>query len=331
MEHISQTPNFTTSKTTPKDFFLWLGAIIALYGSVTSFIALLFEYINYTFPDALASYGDPYGGAVRLSMAALIVLVPTTIVLLHLIRGTIVVEAGKAIIWVRRWALVLTLFIATVTVLIDLVTLINTFLGGEITIRFGLKVAVVLLVAVGVFLHFLADLKGYWIANVKKGNMVGIAVGILAVATVVAGFFIIGTPSHVRDLRLDSQRVSDLQSIQSQVTYYYQQKQKLPKSLSDLTDPLANFIVPVDPETSAAYSYTSTSTLSFSLCATFKAASSDQKGRGGVGPTNMTYPSMGIDMGGISDNWQHTTGQACFTRTIDPQKFPSTIPGPKPF
>ncbi len=175
-------------QTTPKDFFLWLGAIIALYGSVTSFIALLFEYINYAYPIHLPATATPYGGAVRFAMATLIVLVPTMLVLFRLIRSSIAQEAGKAMVWVRRWALVLTLFIATVTILIDLVTLINTFLGGEISIRFGLKVAIVLLVALGVFLHFLADLRGYWLTSRSKANMVGIAVGVVALAAIVSGF-----------------------------------------------------------------------------------------------------------------------------------------------
>jgi hypothetical protein len=328
METISSAPaSVSTAKTTPKDFFLWLLTVIALYGSITSLIALLFEYINYSFPDALASYGDPYGGAVRFSMAALIVLVPTTLVCLRLIRASIGEEPGKAGIWVRRWALVLTLFIATVTILVDLVTLINTFLGGEITVRFGLKVAVVLLVAFGVFLHFLADLKGYWIANTKKANLVGMGVGILALATIVAGFFIIGTPGHVRLLRFDDQKVQDLASIQSQAVYYYQQKKALPKSLDELSDPLSNFLVPTDPQTNASYIYQATGPLSFKLCADFNAPTADTKGRGSFGG-NVSYPTP-AGMGGISDNWQHGKGVACFDRTIDPQRYP-VVPTPKP-
>ncbi len=322
-------PASNSSKTTPRDFFLWLGAIIALYGSVTSVLALKFEYINYLFPDALAGYGDPYGGAVRTSMAALIVLVPTMLVLFRLIRGSIIAESGKANIWVRRWALVLTLFIAVVAALIDLATLINTFLGGEITIRFGLKVLAVLVVALLTFGYFYLDLKGYWVRNAKKGNLVGIIVGIAALATVVAGFFIIGTPGHVRDLRLDSQRVSDLTSIQYQLTYYYQQKQKLPESLDLLNDPLSNFIVPVDPQTGANYTYERTAPLTFKLCADFKTAAADMKGRGSVGMgRDIAYPTS-PSFGGMDDNWQHEAGTACFTRTIDPDKFPP-IPAAKP-
>jgi hypothetical protein len=318
-----------SSKTSPKDFFLWLLTVIALYGSITSLIALLFEYINYSFPDALAYYADPYGGTVRFSMAALIVLVPTTLVCLRLIRASIADEPGKAVIWVRRWALVLTLFIATVTILIDLVTLINTFLGGEITVRFGLKVVVVLLIAFGVFLHFLADLKGYWIAHQQKANLVGVGVGILAFLTIIAGFFIIGTPGHVRLLRFDDQKVQDLSTIQSQTVYYYQQKQKLPAALSDLNDPLSNFLVPADPQTNTPYTYDVTGPLAFKLCATFNAPSLDTKGRGNFNG-NVSYPTP-AGLGGVNDNWQHGTGETCFERTIDPQKYPAiTAPTPSP-
>lgn len=307
------------SKTTPRDFFLWLGAIIGFYGSITSFISLLFSYINHLFPDALAYAGDPYGGAVRISMAALIVLVPTTILLMHLLRKIIISEPGKADIWVRRWALGLTLFIAALTVVIDLVTLFNTFLGGEISIRFALKVLVVLVVALWVFFHTYLDRKGYWIRNLKHAMYESVLVSAVVAVAIIAGFFIIGTPGHVRQLKLDDERVSDLMSIQSQVTYYYQQKQKLPQALSDLEDPLSGYSVPADPETKASYRYETTGPLSFKLCASFKVPAEDQTGRGSYGGT-VSYPMpAGIE----GTNWQHGAGVTCFDRTIDPDKFPS--------
>ena len=309
-----------TSKTTPRDFFLWLGAVIALYGSIASFITLLFEYINYTFPDALAGYGDPYGGAVRFAMAALIVMVPTLVTLFYFIRKSIQEESGRANVWVRRWAIVLTLFIAAVTILIDLITLVNTFLGGEISVRFGLKVLVVLLVAVGVFLHFLADQKGYWLTNVKKANMVGIAVGILALVSVVSGFFIIGTPGHVRMLKFDEQKVQDLQNMQYQVLNYWQMKRSLPVESAALVDSLGNYTLPMDPQSKAPYTYKATGKLSFELCALFNEATPDTTGKGAYPARDVSYPSVG---GGISENWQHGAGEVCFTRTIDPELYPA--------
>lgn len=306
------------AKTTPKDFFLWSGAVIALYGSVISLITLLFEYVNHVFPDPLAYYGDPYGGAVRAAMAGVIVLVPTTLVLLRIIRKSIENDPGKAEIWVRRWALVLTVFIAVAVILIDLITLITTFLGGELSIRFGLKVAIVLLVALGVFMHFLADLKGYWIAYRTRANLVGIGVGVLALLCVIAGFFIIGTPSEIRALRYDEQKVSDLQSIQYQVVYYYQQKGVLPEDLTYLNDPISSFMTPKDPQSGASYPYTVTGPLTFELCASFNEATPDTKGMGNYPERDMGYPGMG----GVDENWQHGEGDTCFTRTIDPERYP---------
>lgn len=315
----------TTSKTSPKDFFLWFGAIIALYGSISSFIALMFEYVNYAFPDKLAGYGDPYGGAVRFSMAALIVLVPTLVVLFRFIRASISAEPGKANVWVRRWAIVLTLFIATITILIDLITLINTFLGGEISVRFGLKVAIVLLVAIGVFLHFLADQKGYWIKQPQRANMVGIAVGLLTILSIVSGFFIIGTPQHVRMLRYDEQKVQDLQNIQNQVISFWTQKRAFPATLAETVDSLSGYSIPVDSQTGAAYRYQSTGTFTFTMCATFNEPTPVTAGQGAYPARDMAYPSMG----GVEETWQHGKGETCFTRTIDPDRYPTNVPAGK--
>ncbi|MES2931126.1 MAG: DUF5671 domain-containing protein [Patescibacteria group bacterium] len=310
----------SASKTTPRDFFFWAGLLVALIGSVISLTTLLFSYINFAFPDPLAYYGDPYGGEVRVAMASVIVFIPTALILAHLIRQTIVKEAGKANIWVRRWALGLILFVATLTILTDLITLIMTFLGGEITIRFGLKVSVVLLVAAFMFLHFLADLKGYWLENVKKAGLVSSSILAMALVSVVAGFFIIGTPGEIRMMRFDEQKVMDLQSIQYQVMNYYQQKEELPESLAALNDPISSFMTPVDPQSGAAYQYRVTSALTFELCAAFNKPTPDTRGQGGYPARDMSYPSMGM---GVDENWLHEAGDTCFTRTIDPERYPA--------
>lgn len=316
-----------TTKTSAKDFFFWFGALVALYVTATALIALLFDYINFAYPDVLASYADPYAGSVRLEMALLIVATPTALLLFRLIGNSLKIDPAKATLWIRKWGLMLTLFIAAVVGLVDLVTLINTFLGGEITTRFILKVAVVLLIAVGVFLHFLADLKGYWLKERTYALYAGTATGVLVLATIIAGFFIIGSPSHFRDVRLDMQRTSDLQSMQYQVLNYFQTKRTVPGALSDLNDALSGFTVPTDPQTGTAYTYEMVSKTSFKLCAHFSAASEDLSGRGA---TSASYPMAVGEYGfkGQSDVWNHGAGDTCFTRTIDPEKYPA-VPSPK--
>jgi len=302
-----------TLKVTPKDFFLWAGAMIALYSSVFAFIALLFQYINYAYPDALAYtyYADPFSGGIRFAMATLIVMVPVAILIMRYIRKDIVAEHAKADLWIRRWALVLTIFIAGLAVVGDLITLINYFLGGDVTIRFVLKVIVLLLVAGGVFLHFLADFRGYWNANPGRARMVGWAAGVVVLLAIIAGFLIMGSPSQVRLYRFDAQKVSDLQTIQYQIVNYYQQKEELPTALDQLNDPLSGSTVPKDPE-GGTYRYEKTGNLAFKLCATFNAES--QKNQASI--------ASPVYYGVESENWQHGVGEVCFDRTIDPERYP---------
>ena len=310
----------TKPKATPKDFFLWLGAVVTLYASIGALITLLFQYIDYAFPDPLQNYVDPFNTAISFAMASLIVLVPASVILFRLIRSDIARDPSRNEVWVRRWALVLTLFLAGAVVIGDLIALINTFLNGDLTTRFILKVAVVLLVAGLAFFHFLADLRGYWNAHHARANMVGIAAGVLVLAAIVSGFLIIGSPSTQRLLRADQQKVGDLQTIQWQVVNYWQQKQKLPAVLTDLEDPISGFTVPTDRETGAPYEYRVIGTTSFELCATFNKESLREKANGSVPRPVSVY---GVE----SENWQHGAGELCFERTIDPERYPPISKG----
>ena len=275
-------------KTGPKDFFLWVGAMIAIYVSVISLITLYFHYIDIAFPDALNSFVDPYSSVVRLVMASLIVLFPTYLILVHFIRRDTIANPAKRGLWIRRWMLVLTIFIAGVTLAIDLISLINAYLGGELTTHFVLKVLIVFLVMSGGLMHFLADLWGYWDINPRYALSVGVGTSVLILATILSGFLIIGTPGQVRSYRFDDQKVSDLLNIQSEIVSYWQSEGSLPTKLSDLSDSLGDFTVPTDPQTGQMYEYTivagqgsiGTSTskthstgqpISFQLCATFNA------------------------------------------------------------
>lgn len=308
-------------KITAKDFFVWAGAIVTFYWSVIAFILLTFDYINYTFPNALSYYpADPYQSGISYEMASIIVLLPIYMLLMWLIHKNIASDPSRKEIWVRRWALILTLFVAGVTMAIDLITLLTTFLNGEaLTTAFLLKVLVIFLIAAGVFMHFIADLKGYWDAFPARRNSVRIGVGVLAVVTILAGFLIVGTPQQARLARFDAQKVNDLANIYSQVGSYYQAKQKLPTQLSDLTNsPYGS--VPVDTQTGQSYKYQLIGVLSFKLCAMFNAES-----RGSQNVYSETRVMMPVPIGGkgmMQDNWQHGMGQVCFDRTIDPAFYP---------
>ncbi len=306
-----------TPKLTPIDFFLWVSSMVTLYASIFAFISLLFAYIDYTFPDPLRYYGDPYSSGISYYMASLIVLTPVFIILMRIIHQSIERDPSRGHIWIRRWALYLTLFIAAATIVGDLITLVMYFFNGDITTRFLLKVAVILLVGGGGFLHFLADLRGYWERSPGQARTMGYALGILVIVSIIAGFFIIGTPWQARLYRYDEQKVSDLQGLQSQIVNYWQTKQSLPAQLSDLRDPISYYTVPYDPQSGAAYEYRSVGATTFELCATFNAPTQSGASAIRMAPVE-TYPMKGTE----DDNWHHEAGRTCFERTIDPERYP---------
>lgn len=309
-------------KATPKDFFLWIGAMLALYVGVFNYIALVWDYINYAFPDPLQYYIDPYQSGISWEMASLIVLSPLFLVLMWFIHREIQRDSSRAGTWVRRWALYLTLFIAAVTIAADLIWVLYVFLNGtDITERFFLKALVVLFVAAVGFMHFIADLWGYWEKFPARNRSVAYATATLVVVTIIAGFFIVGTPQQARLYRFDEQKVSDLQNIQLQVVSYWQAKQKLPASLTDLNSSLNGSSVPADPQSNLSYEYSVKGKLSFELCATFNAQMQGQSSAMRTAPVMAPTP-YGAKGTPVQDNWQHGAGRVCFERTIDPAFYP---------
>ena len=304
--------------------------MVALYGAVVAFIALVFDYINHAFPNPITQ-GYYYNNTSSISYetASLIVLTPVTLILMRLIRRNIAKDPTRKNIWVRRWALFLTLFIAGATFVIDLIVLLNAYLQGEdLTVGFLLKVLTVLLVASLGFMHFIADVWGYWDREPQRARIVNGAVGVLVLLTIIAGFFIVGSPQRVRAQKQDMVRVQNLQEIQWQIVNYWQQKEKLPAALADLNDPIRDFQPYVDPQSRESYEYHVTGSLSFQLCAVF-AAEAEGTLRG-----NTPAPTVMSDGGkSVSDNWEHGVGRTCFERTIDPQFYPpynKTITAPVP-
>ncbi len=146
--------------TSPKDVFLHLFSIIALYISVGSFIALIFQYITVFFPDAL----DPYGaqavqGTIRWAIATLVIVFPAYMVSMWLVHRGYAQNPATRALRTRKWLIYFTLFAAAVIIGGDLVTLIYNLLNGDLTARFALKAATVFLVSGSVFGYYMEEIK----------------------------------------------------------------------------------------------------------------------------------------------------------------------------
>lgn len=310
-------------KSSPKDVFMHLLMIAMLYVGTFSFISLWFDYINFLFPDALNYYYQGILDGVLWATATLIVVFPVYILLSWLLGKEMTAEPEKRELRVRKWLVYLTLFIAAIAIIVDVVRLVYNFLSGELTLPFFLKILVVLLVAAAVFGYYLWDVRRKAGVPATLPRTLAWVVSVVVLGSVIGGFFLVGSPAHQRDVRLDDQRVGDLQNIQSQIINYWQQKNTLPVKLSDLQDSISGFVPPKDPD-GAAYEYTVKDPLTFELCATFKTANI---GTDTAGRYSKPMP-VGFSNDSYSQNWNHRAGRTCFSRTIDPELYKINKPIP---
>ena len=333
----------THSKLSPRFFFVSLGVLVSLIASVVSFLNLVFATLDKHFPDALnATYTFGYNTysfeGMRSALATLIIIFPVFLVLSSVWTKLVKKGLGSTDAIIKKWMLYLVIFLASVVIAVDLVTLVRYFVSGEITIRFILKVIVVLAVA---------NLAGYYYYHESKSEpatknlriAAAVISGALVLAAIITSFLVMGSPLAQRKLRFDDRRVQDLQSIQYQVINYWQQKEKLPETLAEMSTPLSGYMVPVDPEFEKgfAYEYKKTEVMTFELCATFALPMpegwQEYSNGGGIAypmpardyaTSDSSYPYPG---GGMNDSWDHEAGRTCFSRTIDKDMYP---PYPKP-
>lgn len=297
--------------TGPRDVFMHLAATVALIAVVISLGTLLFTYIDRAFPDLALGVAR---SDIRWPLSVAVIVFPVFLWLNRTIERELVARPAKRDLKTRKWLLYTTLFAAGIVIVVDLISLLFRFLGGDLTIRFILKVAAVLSIALATVVYYSWNLRATLPAIRHRTMRFFVWAVIAAVsAAIIAGFFVAGSPRLERQRRLDEQRIFHLQSVQSEIASFWQAKQRLPEALTDLQNDITGFRPPVDPETSIAYQYRVTGPTSFELCATFATVSESADSK--------TRP-VALEPYSLEQNWAHASGQTCFSRTIDPDRLP---------
>ena len=325
-------------KLTPRFFFICLGVLVTLITSVSSSLILFFESLNKKFPDVLNSvyyygYNSYDFESMRASLATLIIFFPIFVLLSYLWVRESREDIGYYNLVIRKWMVYLIIFLASLLILIDLVVLVKYFVSGEITSRFIIKVSGTLIVGLIVDSYYILKMKNKNFNNEKFkrwGMVLGIVSIVLFLGLIVWSFAVMGSPKDQRAWRLDTKRIEDLQNIQWQIISYWQQKEKLPEKLTDLSNPISSYYLPVDPESEQGkvYEYMPKENLTFELCATFTRDMQKGWNESGVaipmykGVSEVAVSSAPYVGGGVNESWDHKEGRTCFARTIDKDIYP---------
>lgn len=301
------------ARLSPRDFFLNLLVMIALYASVVSFISMLFQYVNYIFPAQIDDYFrfTSVLNIIRVVSSILVVVYPLFIILSWLVNKDLIKNPQKRNLWIRKWLVYLTLFASFVTIVISLVRLVYNLYSGDLTIRFGLKVAAVLVVAIAVFGYYLWELKRKD-EPTKKPKIFAIITLIVVLGSIIGGIFIVGSPAKQRNIRFDETRINNLQQIESQVYSFWTEYKKLPVNFVELEQNSPGFKLPKDPQIEKDYDYEINGEKTYRLCAEFK---EETPGRGKIKTQNFYY------------DWGHARGKTCYDLKVQDSSFPKETVG----
>lgn len=319
------TNSMQETKASAKDFFLHLGAMVALYTVSISFLNLLFRIINKVFPEVTQNiYAWGGGSEISLPVATLIIFFPLFILLSYFVYKIYAHDPSKKELGIRKWLTYITLFVAGILLAGDLVTVLYKFLDGQdLTAAFLLKALAVLLVAGAIFAHYLQDIRDK--VSPKCMKIRPIVASVVILATIIWGFAVMGSPQSQRLFRYDNQKINDLQNIQWQVISYWQMNGTLPANLAELKAQ-QNVIIPRDTQFEKDYEYKGTGTMTFELCADFnKEDMANRYQYADVAPVG--YPTSAKVSVIQNNNWNHKAGRQCFSRVIDPVAYPTQVKG----
>jgi energy-converting hydrogenase Eha subunit A len=143
-----------------REAFLYLTLFGTLYISACHLGSLVFDLVDRAFPDpALEDRGSWTFDSIRWSVSSLMIAFPVFLYLSRQTERELALHPIKRLSPVRRWLTYLTLFVAAGVLIGDLTTLVYNVLGGELTVRFLLKVTTVAAIAGAIFTHYLLDLR----------------------------------------------------------------------------------------------------------------------------------------------------------------------------
>lgn len=286
-----------------RDAFLYLLSFLTLGTWATALGSMLFHFIDRWFPDPVTAAAF-VKASVSWQMSSIAVAFPIYMLVMRFILRE-AKDPERLRSGVRKWLTYIALLITAATMICDLIAFLNAFLQGELTSRFVLKAAVVMLICGAIFAWYIGFLRWSRVPQRAIGSARTTAFAAMATAAVglafFGGFVITGVPSQQRQIQADSKRVEDLRGIAIATKFWHDRAAadpsmpRVPKSLADLGSAglLSGSIY--DPETKSLYEFIPVSGTRYQLCASFARTTT-----AGSGP-------------GTSGFWSHPKGRACFS------------------
>lgn len=141
----------------PRNVFVYLLSLLTLYLSAIGTGVLIWGLADHWFPDPVQPNSS--AGAIRTGISMVIVAFP--VFMYMSVYMTRKLESGElpATSVLARIMTFATLFVIAITAIVDLITILYNFLGGDLTARFTVKAFGILAITGLVFLYYLGELR----------------------------------------------------------------------------------------------------------------------------------------------------------------------------
>lgn len=293
--------NFTNAKVA----FLYCLSMIVLGFLASGVGTALFGLIDKLLPEISAGYyAGLNGGAFKYAISSIIIAGPLYYWLVYLLRKGLINNEYSNDSGPRRWLTYLLLLVSSVTIIGSLVRLLYSFLDGDLSLRFGLKALIVVIIAGLIFGYYFYDLK----KEIKAKDVFVRIIFVISLLLVVASFVLSvvygESPKVARSRKVDQQTISLLDRVESSVNMYYQRNKKLPVDMNELTENSDGMIMKSDFDgktSDVKIDYMVENNEAYKLCANFEIGSDEQN----------------IDNDYLGRRWQHNQGYKCFLKRVD--------------
>ena len=150
---------FTKPYLQAREAFLYLVSFLTLYISAFSFGTLMFVFIDRAFPDPLDFGGGRSSGPLTTAIASVVITFPLYLLLMWRLGKDAATSPERRDSRVRKWLTYLTLVVAAGIIIGDLIFLLSSLLGGDLTGPFILKALTILAITGCIFGYYLWDLR----------------------------------------------------------------------------------------------------------------------------------------------------------------------------
>jgi hypothetical protein len=288
-----------TKKHQAQFVFYYLLSLISLGAMALGLGIIVFEVLDKVFVDVSNSYFSMQ--ALKTAFSTLIISTPIYYLCSYLLSKSIRKEDLSLESSLRKWLIYLILLVTSIVMLVWLVSILNSFLNGEMTIKFILKALTALIISAMIFSYYLYNIRQKVVKKKDKIKSVFFIASLLLVVLAL-GLAIahMESPQTTRDKKIDENTLRDFDNINMNVNMYYSSNDKLPESLEELKD--GNNLNSYSGSTFSLedIDYNKLSETEYELCAEFISSNLDDENN------NLRYGS----------NRLHDSGYQCLEQEI---------------